>query len=57
MDTLPLVSVILSSFAVGFSLCHFIHTMADKSSSSHCCEYCEDCYCEEDDECEDEIEE
>ena len=57
MDTLPLVSVILSSFAVGFSLCHFIHTMADKSSSSHCCECCEDCYCEEDDECEDEIEE
>lgn len=57
MDTLPLVSVILSSFAVGFSLCHFIHTIADKSSSCHCCECCEDCYCEEDDECEDEIEE
>ncbi len=57
MDILPLVSLILSSFAVGFNLCHFIHTMEDKSSSSHCCEYCKDCYCEEDDECEDEIEE
>ena len=57
MDTLPLVSVILSLFAFGFSLCNFIYTMADKSSSSHCCECCEDCYCEEDDEYEDEIEE